>query len=92
MTKIKARKFTTIDVTPDEIYELDFGTMFTADFMNYTDGNVCISFDSTFNDDGDAKNYLELGKGCAYNSLKNGIGLIYIKAESSGKVAVVMTY
>lgn len=92
MTKIEAKKIMTIDVTANEIYEINFGTMFTADIMNYTDGNVCISFDSVFNDDGDTKHYLELGKGCAYNSLKNGMGVMYIKAESSGKVAVVMTY
>lgn len=92
MTKVRATKLITIVADAGEIYEIDFGTAFAADIMNYTDSNICISFNNTFEANGCAKNYLEIGRGCAYNSLKSGNTRIYVKAEESGNIAIVTTY
>lgn len=59
--------------------------------MNYTSGNICISFNDQFISDNGVKNYLELGKGCAYNALSTGNTRLYIKSENSGNIAIVVT-
>lgn len=88
MTKIKARRFTSIDVTAGEIYKVIFTTSSKIDIMNNTAGNLSISFDDKFEVSGNTKYYLELKSGCAYNSLMCGIGVIYLKSDQDGSVVL----
>ena len=88
MTKIKARKLTTIDVAAGEIYKVDLTTSSKIDIMNNTAGNLAISFDDKFEVSGSTKYYLDLKSGCAYNTLTCGIGVIYLKAEQDASVVL----
>ena len=88
MINIKARKFTTIDISSDEIYKVDLTTSSKIDIMNNTAGNLSISFDDKFEVSGNTKYYLDLKSGCAYNTLTCGIGVIYLKAEQDGSVVL----
>lgn len=88
MIKIKARRFTTIDVVAGEIYKVDLTTSCKIDIMNNTDGNLAISLNDKFEVSGSTKYYLNLKSGCAYNTLMCGIGVIYLKAEQDGSVVL----
>ena len=88
MINIKARKFTTIDISPDEIYKVDLTTSSKIDIMNNTDGNLAVSFDDKFEVSGSVKYYLDLKSGCAYNALMCGVGVIYLKADQGGSVVL----
>ena len=89
MTEVSTSKLTSINMTAGEVYKAMIPRGSVCDIFNNTAGAIKVSFDSRFEEKGDALNYISIPEGSFYNGLRINGECIYLLSESEGLVSMV---
>lgn len=96
MTEIQGSNAIALKAEADEVYCIQYNSMNTiADIFNNTDGAIRVSLSNDLNDTNNVGRYCYISANSGYNgfsfaSIRGGNNKLYIKAEKTGYISVLI--